>query len=151
MKDSVLFFLQLNSYLPNSTSSTSILLPLAGRGSSTFKETSITSDSDIWAKMEATIVLSHFSHVWLFTTPWTVALQPLLPMGFSRLEYWNGCHFLLHWIFLTQGSNPSLLCLLNWQAGSWPLTPSGKSWLLFRKGWRILPYKRHGWDSSIRK
>ena len=27
-----------------------------------------------------------------------------------------GCHFLLAGIFLTQGSNPYLLCLLNWQA-----------------------------------
>ena len=54
----LLFFLQLNSYLPNSTSSTSILLPLAGRGSSTFKETSITSNSDIWAKMLA-IIFAH--------------------------------------------------------------------------------------------
>ena len=29
-------------------------------------------------------------------------------------------------IFPTQGSNPSLLCLLHWQAGSLPLAPSGK-------------------------
>ena len=28
-----------------------------------------------------------------------------------------GCHFLLQGIFPTQGSNPSLLCLLHWQAG----------------------------------
>ena len=29
-----------------------------------------------------------------------------------------GCHFLLQGIFLTQGLNPSLLCLLHWQADS---------------------------------
>ena len=29
-------------------------------------------------------------------------------------------------IFLTQGSNLSLLCLLHWQAGSLPLVLSGK-------------------------
>ena len=29
-----------------------------------------------------------------------------------------GCHFLLLGIFQTQGSNPRLLCLLHWQAGS---------------------------------
>ena len=28
-------------------------------------------------------------------------------------------------IFLTQGSNPHLLCLLHWQAGSLPLVPPG--------------------------
>ena len=37
-----------------------------------------------------------------------------------------GCHALLQGIFLTQGSNTNLLCLLHWQAGSLPLSPSGK-------------------------
>ena len=32
-------------------------------------------------------VLSHFSHVRLFVTLWTVALQAPLSMGFSRQEY----------------------------------------------------------------
>ena len=31
-----------------------------------------------------------------------------------------GCHALLQGIFLTQGSNPGLLCLLQWQAVSLP-------------------------------
>ena len=35
-------------------------------------------------------VLSHFSHVRLFATPWTVAHQAPLSMGFSRQEYWSG-------------------------------------------------------------
>ena len=30
------------------------------------------------------------SHVRLFATPWTVAPQAPLPMGFSRQEYWSG-------------------------------------------------------------
>ena len=38
-------------------------------------------------------VLSHFSHVWLFATPWTVACKALLSMGFSRQEYWSGLPF----------------------------------------------------------
>ena len=54
-------------------------------------------------------VLSRFSHVQLFVTPWTVAHQPPLSVEFSRQEYWSGCHFLLQGIFLTQGSNPGLL------------------------------------------
>ena len=29
------------------------------------------------------------SHVWLFVTPWTVACQAPLSMGFSRQEYWS--------------------------------------------------------------
>ena len=35
-------------------------------------------------------VLSHFSCVWLFVTPWSVAHQAPLSMGFSRQEYWSG-------------------------------------------------------------
>ena len=34
--------------------------------------------------------LSHFRHVPLFVTPWTVAYQAPLSMGFSRQEYWSG-------------------------------------------------------------
>jgi len=33
------------------------------------------------------------SRVWLFTTPWTEAYQAPLSMGFSRQEYWSGCHY----------------------------------------------------------
>ena len=29
------------------------------------------------------------SHVWLFVTPWTVALQAPLSVGFPRQEYWS--------------------------------------------------------------
>ena len=35
-------------------------------------------------------MLSHFSHVQLFGTLWTVALQAPLYVGFSRQEYWGG-------------------------------------------------------------
>ena len=35
-------------------------------------------------------MLSHFSCVRLFATPWTVAQQALLSVGFSRQEYWSG-------------------------------------------------------------
>ena len=34
-------------------------------------------------------VLSHFSRVRLFATPWTVARQAPLSMGFSRQVYWS--------------------------------------------------------------
>ena len=35
-------------------------------------------------------VLSHFSHVCLFTTLWTITCQAPLSNGFSRQEYWSG-------------------------------------------------------------
>ena len=49
---------------------------------------------------------------------WTVAHQAPLFMEFSRQVYGVGCHALLQGIFQTPGLNPSLLCLLHWQAGS---------------------------------
>ena len=33
------------------------------------------------------------SRVWLFVTPWTIAYQAPLTMGFSRQEYWRGLPF----------------------------------------------------------
>ena len=44
----------------------------------------------IWSIIRCSWVLSHFSHVWLLVTLWTVACQASLSMGFSRQEYWNG-------------------------------------------------------------
>ena len=38
-------------------------------------------------------MLSHFSHVQLSATLWTVARQPPLSMGFSREECWSGLPF----------------------------------------------------------
>ena len=65
------------------------------------------------------------SCVLLFTAPWTVARQAPLSMEFSKQEYQSGLPFLLQGIFLTQGSNPRLRCLLHWQACSLPLTHLG--------------------------
>ena len=49
------------------------------------------------------------SHVQIFATPWTIAHQTPLFMGFPREEYWSGCHFFLQGIFPTQESNLGLL------------------------------------------
>ena len=58
-------------------------------------------------------MLSRFSRVRLFVTPWTVACHTPLSTGFYRQEYWSGCHALLQGIFPIQGSNPHLLWLLH--------------------------------------
>ena len=58
------------------------------------------------------------SHVQLFVTLWTVALQAPLSMGFSRKNTEVGCHALLQGIFPTQGLNQDLLRLLYWQAAT---------------------------------
>ena len=71
-------------------------------------------------------VLSCFSRVRLFVTPWTVAYQATLSMVFSRQDYWSGLPFPSSGICPTQGSNPCLFYLLHCQAGSLPLAPPGK-------------------------
>ena len=58
-------------------------------------------------------------------TPGTIARQAPLSMRFPRQETGVGYHFLLQGIFLIQGSNPCLLRLLHWRAGSLPVAPPG--------------------------
>ena len=55
-----------------------------------------------------------------------------------------GCHFLFQGIFLTQGSNPCLLCLLHWQADSLPLVPPGNP---LNANWAVF----HFWFSDFNK
>ena len=48
-------------------------------------------DSSVQDPMIVSVyMLSHFSCLWLFATPWTVAHAAPLSMGFSRQEYWSG-------------------------------------------------------------
>ena len=75
---------------------------------------------------------SHFRRVWLFMTPWTVASQVPLSMGFSRQKYWSWLPCPPPMIFSMQGWNPRLRHLLNWQAGSLPLGLPGM--------WDLVPW-----------
>ena len=43
-----------------------------------------------WFLINSVQVLSYFSRVQLFATPWTAACQAPLSMRFSRQEYWSG-------------------------------------------------------------
>ena len=63
------------------------------------------------------MVVKSLSRIPLFVTPWTVACQAPLSMGFSRQEYWSGLPFpwwmdcalsKIQGIFPTQESNPAL-------------------------------------------
>ena len=47
----------------------------------------------VWLQYIYCYVLSQFSHVWLFVTPWTVPYQAPLSMESPRPEYWNGLLF----------------------------------------------------------
>ena len=57
------------------------------------------------------------------TTPWTMACQAPLSMGFSREEYWSGLPFPLPGDLPNPGVEPGSPAL---QAGSLPAEPSGK-------------------------
>ena len=49
------------------------------------------------------------SHVHFFATPWTVARQASLSMGFSRQEYWSGLPFPPPGNLPSPGIEPTLL------------------------------------------
>ena len=77
-------------------------------------------------------MLCHFSCVQLFMTLCTVACQAPLSMGFTRQEYWRGLPCLPTGDLPDPGIEPTLLCLLHWQAGSLPLVPRGKTLSIYR-------------------
>ena len=68
------------------------------------------------------IIVLLLSPVQLFGTPWTIAHQVPLSMGFSWQEYWSGLSFPPLGVLPTQGLNP---CLLHWQGDSLPLSNLG--------------------------
>ena len=64
------------------------------------------------------------SCAWLFATPWSVACQAPLSMGFSRQEYWSGLPFPSPGALPDPGIEPGSPAL---QAGSLLPEPPGKS------------------------
>ena len=81
--------------------------------------------------------------------PRTVARQAPLSTGLSRQEYWSGFPFLPPGDLPDPGSNPRLLHLLHWQAGSLPLAPPGKPSENFRR-WKIEGLRRGGTRGKIK-
>ena len=64
------------------------------------------------------------SRVRLFATPWTVAYQAPLSMGFSRQQYWSGLPFLSPRDLPNPGIEPGSPAL---QTDALPSEPPGKS------------------------
>ena len=73
------------------------------------------------------------SHVWLFVTPWTVAHQASLSMGFSRQEDWNGLplpspggsSLPRGWTWVSHTAGRFLTIWATWEASAgWALSPS---------------------------
>ena len=54
------------------------------------------------------VKVKSLSHVQLLATPWTVAHQAPPSMGFSRREYWVGCHCLLRCFSVVLLNHPTL-------------------------------------------
>ena len=71
-------------------------------------------------------MLSHFSHVALFATPWIIAHQAALPMGFSRQEYWSGLPCLPPRDLLNQGMEFTFPASPLLQGGWFTVEPLGK-------------------------
>ena len=61
--------------------------------------------------LHAWVHAQSLSHVQLFPTPWTIAYQTLLSMGFSRQESWSGLPFPFPGGLLDPGVEPSSLVL----------------------------------------
>ena len=107
------------------------------------------SHSLIYSILMRACTLSHFSHVWLFTTPLTAGYQAPLSMEFSRQEYEVHCHFLLQGIFLTQGLNLRCIYLLCCQMGSlqseppgWPSSFNILDYFLFKITFKTYPLNK---------
>ena len=75
----------------------------------------------------------HFSGVQLFATPWTVALQAPLPVGFPRQEYWSGLPCFPPGDLPDPRIEAKSLKSPAVAAGSLPLLPPGKPKNKFKK------------------
>ena len=72
------------------------------------------------------VCVKSLSCVQLFATPWTVARQAPLSMGFSRQEYWSGLPFPSPGDLPHLGIEPPSPVSPALQADSLPAEPSGK-------------------------
>jgi len=92
---------------------------------SKFIHWSLNPQSDcVWRQSPYGSMLGH-SRVQLFVTVWTVAWQAPLSIGFSRQKYRSEFLCPPQGIFLTQGLNPHLLCLLHCKQILYPLSHPG--------------------------
>ena len=74
-------------------------------------------------------MLSGFSHFWYFATPWTLAHEAALSMGFSRQEYWSGLPFPSPGDLPNPGIESMSPVSPALQADSFNAEPSGKHWI----------------------
>ena len=107
------------------------------------------------------------NHVWLFVTPWTVAHQPPLSMGFSRQEYSSGLSFPSPGDLPNPGTEPAFLtspalaggffntstlipCHDSWNMSSQPRAPRKPLDNSFQRNWIIKARERWKFLSQVR-
>ena len=94
------------------------------------------------------VKVTSLSRVWLFVTPWTVAYQAPLSMGFSRQQGWSGLPFPSPGDFPDPGIEPGSPTL---QADALPSEPPGKQ-LIKKQSYHFAdkdPYSQsYGFSSS---
>ena len=79
-------------------------------------------------------VPSHFNRVRFFMTPWTVARQAPLSMGFSRQEYWSGLPFPFPGDLSNPGIEPVSLMSPVLAGRFFTTAPPGQKYLLLSQG-----------------
>ena len=86
---------------------------------------------------KTTMFCAVLSHVQLFATPWTIALQAPLSMGFSRQKYWSGLPLPSPVIYPEETKiekdtcTPLFIAALFTIARTWkpPIYPSTDNWI----------------------
>ena len=79
-------------------------------------------------------VLNCFSSIWLFVTPWTIARQAPLSMGFSRQKYWSGLGIFLEWSgdLPDPGIKPTSLMSPALEGGCFIMSATWENLLIYR-------------------
>ena len=85
------------------------------------------------------------SCVWLIATPWTIAHQAPLPMGFPRQEYWSGLPFPPPGDLPTPGIKPECFVFPALAGGFFTTVPPWKPsclclWLILSSTWDSLHF-----------
>ena len=89
-------------------------------------------------------VLSYFSHVWPFATPWTTTHQAPLSMIFSRQEYWSGLPFPSPRDLPNPGMEPASLKSLALTGRFFTTSATWKAWVRIQASF-ILKRERVWW------
>ena len=98
----------------------------------------------VWIRKEV-CVLSQLNRVWLFATPWTVAHQAPLSIGFPRQEYWSGLPCPLPGDLPNLGNESKSLVSPAFKSGFFT---TSATWEALQK--EVVRSKKRGWIHGVR-